>query len=95
MVGLTEIKEVQNMETFAEHDISRAEDLLLDVIKFLCCNKFMRLLRFLFKKKFDEQYDKLSTAHSYLCSASEMLESQWDLLEGYWDQTAMEEYNND
>lgn len=88
MFGLTEIKKVQNQGTWAKHDVGKAAGLLLDVIQFLCCNKFMRLLRLLFKKKFDEQYNKLSKAYDWLNSASESLEHQWDLLEQYWDQTA-------
>ena len=92
MFGLTEIKKIQAQGTWAKHDVEKAEDCLLDVIQFLCCNKFMRLLRFLFRKKFDEQYDKLSKAYDWLNASSESLECQWDLLEDYWDQTAREEY---
>ena len=91
MMGLTEIKKVQGQGSFAEHDIEKAESLILDVIQFLCCNKFMRLMRFLFKRKFDEQYDKLSKAYTWLTSASESLDDQWDLLEDYWHQAANEE----
>ena len=91
MIGLTEIKKVQGQGSWAEHEVEKANDLLLDVIQFLCCNKFMRGLRFLFRKKFDEQYNKLSKAIDWLNSASESLEDQWDLLENYWDEVA----NND
>lgn len=89
MIGMTEIKKVQSETDFANLDIEKAEDLLLDVIEFLCCNKFMRILRFLFKKKFDKQYDKLSKAYDRLVSAKDFLEDQWYLLEHYWNEEAM------
>ena len=91
MVGLTEIKKVQGQGSWAEHEIGKADSLILDVIQFLCCNKFMRVLRFLFRKKFDEQYNKLSKAVDWLMSAEESLEDQWDLLENYWDEEANNE----
>lgn len=88
MVGLTEIKKVQNQGSFAKHEVRKADDLILDVIQFACCNKLMRLLRCLFRKRFDEQYDKLSKAEDWLNAAEESLEDQWDLLEDYWHQEA-------
>lgn len=99
MLGLTEIKKVQDQGAWANHEVRTAEELLLDVIQFLCCNKFMRVLRFLFRKRFDEQYDKLSKAHTWLNAAIESLNDQWVLLEDYWDQVATEdlrdEYENE
>lgn len=91
MIGLTEIKKVQGQGDWANNEVRKAETLVSDVISFLCCNKFMRLLRFLFRKKFDEQYDKLSKAVDWLMAAEESLDDQWDLLEEYWDQTCEEE----
>lgn len=95
MLGLTEIEKVQNRGEWANHEVWTAEELLLDVIEFLCCNKFMRVLRFLFRRRFDEQYDKLSKAHTCLNAASESLENQWDLLEDYWDQVAFEDIEDE
>lgn len=95
MLGLTEISKVQNQGNWANHEIGKAEELLLDVIEFLCCNKFMRILRFLFRRRFDEQYDKLSKAHTWLNVASESLENQLDLLEDYWDQVANEDIEDE
>ena len=92
MFGLTEIQKVQEHGYWAKHEVEKADELILDVIEFLCCNKFMRLLRFLFRRKFDDQYNKLSKAYDWLSSASESLEDQWDLCEEYWDQAAKEEY---
>ena len=92
MIGLTEIKKVQGQGTFAKHEIGNANDLILDVIQFACCNKFMRLLRILFRKKFDEQYDKLSKAQDRLRLAEEFLDDQWDLLEDYWNKEANSEW---
>ena len=92
MIGLTEIKKVQGKGTFAKHEIGNANDLILDVIQFACCNKFMRLLRILFRKKFDEQYNKLSKAQDWLYSAEDSLEEQWDLLENYWHKEANNEW---
>lgn len=91
MFGMTEIKKVQNHGNLANRKVEKAEGLLLEVFEFLCCNKFMRVLRFLFRKKFDEQYDKLTQANSWLISASESLDEQWFLLEDYWDQEAKED----
>ncbi len=51
----------------------------------------MRILRFLFGKKFDEQYNKLLKAKDWLNSANESLDDQWELLEDYWHKEA----NND
>ena len=88
MVGLTEIKKVQGQGSWAEHGIRKADDLILEVIQFACCNKLMRVLRCLFGKKFDEQYDKLLKATDWLSSAEESLENQWELLEDYWHKEA-------
>ena len=95
MLGLTEINKVQGQGDWANHEVRIAEGLLLDVIQFLCCNKFMRVLRFLFRRRFDEQYDKLSKAHTWLNAASESLDSQWDLLEDYWHQVANEDLGDE
>lgn len=92
MVGITEIKKVQGQGSWAEHETMKAVNLILEVIEFLCCNKFMRIFRFLFRKKFDEQYDKLSKAIDWLHSAEESLEDQWDLLEDYWDEEMNADY---
>lgn len=88
MIGLTEIKQVQGQGDWAEHEIRKADSLILDVIQFLCCNKFIRIVRFLFRKKFDEQYNKLVKAEYWLNAAEETLSDQWDLLEDYWDKEA-------
>lgn len=92
MIGLTEIKKVQGQGTFAKHEIGNANNLILDVIQFACCNKFMRLLRILFRKKFDERYDKLLKAQDRLRLAEEFLDDQWDLLEDYWNKEANSEW---
>ena len=91
MIGLNEIKKVQSKGSWANNEVEKASTLVFEVISFLCCNKFMRLLRFLFRKKFDEQYDKLSKATDWLLAAQESLDDQWELLEEYWDQTCEEE----
>ena len=88
MFGLTEIKKVQNLGTCAKHEVNKASDLILELIIFLNCNKFMRLLRFLFRKKFDEQYNKISKMDDWLRAAEDSLEAQWDLCEEYWQQEA-------
>lgn len=91
MIGLTEIKKVQGQGDWASNEVVKASTLVIEVIAFLCCNKLMRLLRFLFRKKFDEQYDKLSKALDWLLAAEVSLNDQWNLLEDYWDQTCEEE----
>ena len=85
MVRPNEIRKVQSQGSLAENQVVKAENLIMDVIQFACCNKFMRVLRFLFRKKFDEQYDKLSKACYYLDGATNSLDGQWNLLEEYWD----------
>ncbi len=76
MVGLTEIKKVQGQGSWAKHEIRKADDLILDV------------MRFLFSKGFDEQYDKLLKAKVWLSAAEESLKGQWELLEDYWHEEA-------
>ena len=91
MIGLTEIKKVQGQGDLASNEVAKASTLVIDVIAFLCCNKLMRLLRFLFRKKFDEQYDKLRKVLDSLLAAGASLNDQWNVLEDYWDQTCEEE----
>ena len=90
MLGPMKIKEIQSKTIWAQNEIHEANNCIMDVIEFLCCNKFMRVLRFLFRKKFDKQYDKLSKAWNWMDSASGILDERWDLLEECWDQTANE-----
>jgi len=81
MLRLKEIRKVRDQGKFAKHKIGEADWLILEVMYFAKRNVFMSLLHLLFRKKFDEQYNKLKEIRRLLLKAESALHDQETLHE--------------